>query len=216
MTERGANAAIKTTNDPLDGVDWNCQWDPDAAAHLFVAVRELCGVPPAVPELSNNVATALQEAREMLERAGWYEAVETENSADSAGAWAAPSWRDAAAEYLQALGNRASAVTHTPEELAKLRWLLADEVSLQRAHAEIAAHHTKGRAANSTVDALVFSLRSGVSAIADRDVRRRLSELSDDQFIEVGGRLRRLKPEIAIAWTADEVDTLLQLREKLR
>jgi hypothetical protein len=99
-------------------------------------------------------------------------------------------------------------------DIKRRRELLEDDTSLDRAYSEI--NRSRSRAANSTVDALVSSLRSGISSLEDRDVRRRLSELNDDQFIEVGGRLRRLKPEIAVAWTADEVDTLLQLREKLR
>jgi hypothetical protein len=84
----------------------------------------------------------------------------------------------------------------------------------RRAYSQI--NSRKSRAVNSTVDALVFSLRSGVHELKDRDVKRRLSELNDDQFIEVGARLRRLKPEVAATWTADEVDALLQLRESLR
>jgi hypothetical protein len=40
--------------------------------------------------------------------------------------------------------------------------------------------------------------------------------LSDEQALEVAGRLQRLKPEIARAWSADEVERLLHLRETLR
>jgi hypothetical protein len=101
-----------------------------------------------------------------------------------------------------------------PADIQRARRLLDDNISLERAWAE--TNSLKGRTANSTVEALMFSLRRGLGALEDRDVRRRLSELSDDQFIQVGGRLRRLKPEIAVAWTAHEIDILLQLREKLR
>jgi hypothetical protein len=98
----------------------------------------------------------------------------------------------------------------------RYRRLLDDDVSLQRAHTVIVAHHFKGRAADSTVEALAFQLRSGVGAIKEASVRRRLSELSDPQFIEICARVRRHKPEIAPIWSDNEVDTLMQLRETLR
>ena len=61
-------------------------------------------------------------------------------------------------------------------------------------------------AAAMTVEALMYSLRErGTKALAERDTRRRISELSDEQALEVAGRLQRLKPEIARAWSADEV-----------
>jgi hypothetical protein len=65
----------------------------------------------------------------------------------------------------------------------------------------------------STVEALMLGLRErGVQALKVPAVKQRLSELSDDQIIEVGNRLQRLKPEIARAWTADEVKQLLRSR----
>jgi hypothetical protein len=64
-----------------------------------------------------------------------------------------------------------------------------------------------------TVEALMYSLRErGTKALAEPDTRRRLSQCSDAQVIEVGNRLQRLKPEIARAWTADEVKQLMRTR----
>jgi hypothetical protein len=94
------------------------------------------------------------------------------------------------------------------------RRLLADSISLDRAYSEI--NKISGRAANSTVEALMFQLRGGVSALKEPDVRRRLSQLSDDQLVEVGAKLLRRGPEIGGAWTANETQTLMQLRETLR
>ena len=37
-----------------------------------------------------------------------------------------------------------------------------------------------------------------------------LRELNDDQIVEVGNRLQRLEPEIARAWTPDEVKDLVR------
>jgi hypothetical protein len=72
-------------------------------------------------------------------------------------------------------------------------------------------------AAAMTVEALMYSLRErGTAALAERDTRRRISELSDEQALDVAGRLQRLKPEIARAWSAGEVERLLHLRETLR
>jgi hypothetical protein len=98
----------------------------------------------------------------------------------------------------------------------------ADELSQmghsvrERAHAEIIAHHFKGRAATSTLEALAFQLRAGVGVLKERDARRRLSELSDQQLIEICARVQRHKPEIAPVWSDDDVNTLMQLRVALR
>ena len=78
-------------------------------------------------------------------------------------------------------------------------------------------NHFNGRAAASTVEALMFSLRErGVQALDEPDTRQRLSQLSDDQLAEVGTRLQRLKPEIARAWSGDDVEALMRLRETFR
>jgi hypothetical protein len=64
-----------------------------------------------------------------------------------------------------------------------------------------------------TVEALIYSLRErGVKALDEISTKRRLSELSDQQVIEVGDRLQKLKPEIARAWSPEEVKALLQAR----
>jgi hypothetical protein len=96
------------------------------------------------------------------------------------------------------------------------RRLLADSISLDRAHVEIVVHHFKGHAATSTVEALAFQLRAGVGVLKERDVRRRLSELSDEQLVEICARVQRHKPEIAPVWSDDDVNTLMQLRVALR
>jgi transposase len=69
------------------------------------------------------------------------------------------------------------------------------------------------RTLQATVEALMYSLRErGVHALEEPATKRRLAELSDEQVIEVGERLQRLKPEIARAWTADEVKHLMRSR----
>jgi hypothetical protein len=64
------------------------------------------------------------------------------------------------------------------------------------------------RAAASTLEALMFSLRQrGTAALSEPDTQRRLGELSEQQLHEVGARLQRL-PEIARQWSADEIEQL--------
>jgi hypothetical protein len=66
-----------------------------------------------------------------------------------------------------------------------------------------------------TVEALMWSLRErGTKALQEPATKRRLFDLSDQQVVEVGNRLQRLRPEIAHAWTAAEVETLFQARLK--
>jgi len=61
----------------------------------------------------------------------------------------------------------------------------------------------------------MISLRErGTKALKERATKRRLFELDDSQVVEVGNRLQRLRPEIARAWNAAEVETLFQVRSK--
>jgi hypothetical protein len=97
------------------------------------------------------------------------------------------------------------------KQLAFLRGLMGDNVTLERAHYEIHKRHFAGRAAASTVEALMLGLRArGIAALKEAPVRRRLSELSEQQLHEVCARLQRLKPEIAKAWSGDEVRLLIK------
>jgi hypothetical protein len=100
---------------------------------------------------------------------------------------------------------------------AALLRLLDPSISLERAWNEMnSGAVTEGRAAVSTVEALMFGLRArGAKALDETHTRQRLTQLDDDQALEIAGRLQRLKREIAPAWSADEVQQLLELRETL-
>ena len=99
--------------------------------------------------------------------------------------WDDPSWRKAAADYHKARGGRCSVVEIEPDRLRALRRLLDDSVSLERACSELST--IKGRAAASTVAALIYGLRDrGVDALDEPNTRRRIAQLSDEQAIEVG------------------------------
>jgi len=71
-------------------------------------------------------------------------------------------------------------------------------------------------AAAMTVEALTYSLRErGTKALAEPDTRRRLSQCSDAQVIEVGNRLQRLKRHTGLGpWWSDEVGQLLRARQQ--
>jgi len=85
--------------------------------------------------------------------------------------------------------------------------LLDEDFSLERAWSEI--NEASGRAASSTVEALVFSLRAGGTALACPHARRRLAELAEPQLHEVSARLQTFQPKIARAWTPIEVELLV-------
>jgi hypothetical protein len=71
--------------------------------------------------------------------------------------------------------------------------------------------HQRRPTPQSSVEALMLVLRErGVQALKEPKVKLWLRELNDDQIVEVGNRLQRLKPEIARAWTPDEVKDLVR------
>jgi hypothetical protein len=73
---------------------------------------------------------------------------------------------------------------------------------------------TIARAAASTVEALMFSLRSGIKALDGPMTLRRLRELSDEQLHQVAVRVQRFQPHIAPAWKTENVEVLVLLRSK--
>jgi hypothetical protein len=125
-------------------------------------------------------------------------------------AWHAPSWKQAAREY------HANRPRHDPDDsrIARARRLLADDVSFERAWHEI--NNRRDRAAASTVEALMFSLRSGVAALGRTDTQQRLSELDLEQVREVCSRVQNFKQHIAPLWTEADVGLLVELLIELR
>jgi hypothetical protein len=109
----------------------------------------------------------------------------------AAGAWEAPSWKQAAVDYHKVRDGRPSIVEIN--RVARVR---------------------EGAAA-STVEALMFRLRDGIDALpANPERLRRLWELSETQLHEVSARLQNFKPTIARPWTADEVAALVKIWAK--
>jgi hypothetical protein len=95
-------------------------------------------------------------------------------------------------------------------------WCMAVGEGKERRRAERAEPEPEPRAAASTVEALMFGLRSGVQELGQEDTISRLSELSDAQFREVAVRLQKFQPHIAKAWTAGEIAVLITVRRKVR
>ena len=87
------------------------------------------------------------------------------------------------------------------------------EMSIEALMAHFDRARRRDGAPQATVEALMYSLRErGAEALQERDTLRQLSDLSDQQVIEVGNRLQKLKPEIARAWSAAEVQVLFKAR----
>jgi hypothetical protein len=199
--------------DPLAGVRWDAEWGTEAASELFAAVKALCGVPPITgpePLTPETVQEAIDDARAILDGLddGDEEAPILDELDDDAG-YDVQSFREAC--------RRADAAQQrkpVDQRIERLRRLIEPDVTLERAWSE--TNHSwrvEGRAADSTVEALMFSLRSrGTAALEEPAIRQRLAQLSEQHLLEVGDRFQRLRPEIARAWTADEVKQLLRSR----
>jgi transposase len=120
---------------------------------------------------------------------------------------AAPTWKEAAEQYHRDRAGRPLIVEIEPERLKRLRDLLKDGTSFSQVYYEI--NSRSDGAAASTVEALMFALRRGGSALNESSNLRRLRELSEPQLHEVCARLQKFKPHIARAWTPAEVEALV-------
>lgn len=88
--------------------------------------------------------------------------------------------------------------------------LMDDTISFDRACAEIADRQMR-KAAASTVEALIYSLRSGIDALARNDVQERLGRTDEKQLHEICARVQSFKPHIAKPWTDDEAERLVTM-----
>jgi hypothetical protein len=67
----------------------------------------------------------------------------------------------------------------------------------------------KRPAAQSTVDAVMYSLRGGTAVLTRDDVRDRLSAIADDQFREMIVLLQKRDGRIAPPWSDDDIRELI-------
>jgi len=73
-----------------------------------------------------------------------------------------------------------------------------------------------GQAPAALVEALMYSLRRGVSELTQPNTLRRLSELDKTQIGDVCERCTRFQPHIAPAWSRHEIVTLIEVWARLR
>jgi hypothetical protein len=133
---------------------------PAASFEIIQHAHQLCGHPPAreltaEPELEQRAEQALTEARTILQDLDAVDEMADESTDDlvidfwaqaAQDAWHGEGWAQAAQEYRATRGKRRTIVEIEPEKLQRLRALLDDSVSLERAYAEINSSHIKGRA----------------------------------------------------------------------
>jgi hypothetical protein len=118
--------------------------------------------------------------------------------------------RDTFDDACRKADRRANTKRKPDAKLDRLRELLDDDdISIERVWAILNA--PSGCAPPTTIEALMFSLRRGVEELTKPDTLRRPSGLSQEQMLEVCGRLQNFKPNIATAWSPEEVDALAQL-----
>jgi hypothetical protein len=96
-------------------------------------------------------------------------------------------------------------------------WCRACAEGEARRRADRTEPPTPARAAASTLEALMYSLRErGIKALGEPDTLRRLCELSDEQLRDVAVRLQQFQPHIAPAWKAEDIRVLITVRSKAR
>jgi hypothetical protein len=109
--------------------------------------------------------------------------------------------------------DRKTAARSQEPRLTRLRRLLEDDVSLERARHEIMGARP---APEAFVEALLYSLRRGIDKLAQPDTQRRLSALTEHQLEAVCLRVQTFQPKIAEPWSADDVDLLISSWRKFR
>jgi hypothetical protein len=113
-----------------------------------------------------------------------------------------------AVSAVSAVSDRKAAARPQDPRILPARRLLADEdISYERANAEFMRERPTPE---TTVDALVYSLRRGIAAeLTKPDTLRRLSELDKGQLKAICRRLQNFKPEIAPPWSPEDVAALI-------
>ena len=91
-----------------------------------------------------------------------------------------------------------------------------DDMSLEALMAHFEGARRGHGAPQTTVEALMFAMRSGAKALSESSNRRRLKELSEVQLHEVCARLQKFKSNIARAWTPAEIEGLVTIWAELQ
>ncbi len=100
--------------------------------------------------------------------------------------WSSSGWREVAAEYHAALGGRVSIVEIESE---KLRRLLDDSISIDRAYREINANRPTPQA---TIEAVLSEIgEHGMTALAEPRNQERLSRCDAAALAEINRRIAK-------------------------
>jgi hypothetical protein len=91
-----------------------------------------------------------------------------------------------------------------------------DEMSLEPVMAHFERARRRHGAPPTTVEALMFAMRSGAKAVSESSNQRRLKELTEVQLHEVCARLQNFKSNIARAWTSAEIEGLVTIWAELQ
>jgi hypothetical protein len=125
--------------------------------------------------------------------------------------WSDQGWRNAARQYHVARAGRLLVTEIEPQRLARLRKLLANDISLDRAWRELNERDDQP-APQVTLDALNYELRlDGLAALEKPNCRRRLADLSDGQLRELIAALIRARTRCAAI-----TDELLIMLDEIR
>ena len=108
-------------------------------------------------------------------------------------AWDNPGWKQAALEYHHARGNNVLIVETPPEDLARLRRLMSDSVSLDAAWAEL--NDARNRPTpKATVEAIMHAVRErGLAALKEPATAARLEHCDEAAKAEIERRIANLR-----------------------
>src|SRR6516225_3791330 len=111
------------------------------------------------------------------------------------GAWISAGWKQAALEYHHARGNRTLIVETPPEDLARLRRLMRDNVSLASAWAELNDPRNRPTP-KATIDAVIHAVRErGLAALKEPVTAERLERCDAAAKAEIEQGIARLRKD---------------------
>jgi hypothetical protein len=108
-------------------------------------------------------------------------------------AWNSPGWKQAALEYHHARGGHVLIVETPPEDLARLRRLMSDSVSLDAAWAEL--NDARNRPTpKTTIEAVMHAVRDhGLAALKEPVTAGRLERCDEAAKAEIERRIGNLR-----------------------
>jgi len=107
--------------------------------------------------------------------------------------WNDRGWKQAALEYHNTRGNNVSIVEAPPEALVRLRRLMRDSVSPERAWAELNGRRNRPTP-KATIDAIMFAVRErGLAALKEPATAERLNSCDAAARAEIEQRLQKLR-----------------------